>query len=89
LSRISKKRVTITPAECIKCRLCEESCPYGAIRKPAEKWTKEQLAKSKKRLSVLLVLLPILIILGGWLGANAKNTLAQMHPTVSLQSVSA
>jgi NosR/NirI family nitrous oxide reductase transcriptional regulator len=84
VSRISKKRVTITPDECIKCRLCEESCPFGAIRKPEEKWSKEQYTKSKKRLPFLLVLLPLLIFLGGWAGKGVKNTLAQMHPTVRL-----
>lgn len=84
LSRISKKRVTITPDECIKCRLCEESCPYGANRKPTERWPKEQYLQSKKRLKFLLILLPVLIILGGWIGARVKNTLAQMHPTVRL-----
>lgn len=84
ISRISKKHVTITPAECIKCRLCEESCPYGAIRKPAEQWTKEQYSKSKKRIALLLVLLPVLIFLGGWAGNSVKNKLAQMHPTVRL-----
>jgi NosR/NirI family nitrous oxide reductase transcriptional regulator len=84
ISRISKRRITITPAECIKCRLCEESCPYGAIRKPAEQWTKEQYSTSKKRIAFLLVLLPVLIFLGGWAGNSVKNKLAQMHPTVRL-----
>ncbi len=84
VSRISKKRVTITPNDCIKCRLCEESCPYGAIRKPAEQWTKEQYQKSKKRIAFLLVLLPVLIFLGAWTGKSVKDTLAQMHPTVRL-----
>ncbi|MBN1973086.1 MAG: 4Fe-4S binding protein [Sedimentisphaerales bacterium] len=84
LSRISKWRVTITPDECIKCRLCEQSCPYGAIKKPTEQWPKENYIKSKRLLPLLLVLLPVLIFLGGWAGSNLKNKLAQMHPTVRL-----
>ena len=84
VSRISKKRVTITPDDCIKCRLCEDSCPFGAIRKPTEQWTKEQYRKSKKRIAFLIVLLPVFIILGAWAGNSVKNTLAQMHPTVRL-----
>ena len=31
LSRVSWKAPTITPAECIVCRLCEDACPYDAI----------------------------------------------------------
>mgnify|MGYP005848920579 FL=1 len=35
LSMFSRRRVTISPADCIDCRLCEISCPFGAIRYPA------------------------------------------------------
>ena len=57
LSRISKWRVTITPDECIQCRLCEESCPFGAVRKPTVQWPKEEYSRSKERLALLLVFL--------------------------------
>jgi NosR/NirI family nitrous oxide reductase transcriptional regulator len=30
-SRFAGKHLTITPAECTNCRLCEEACPYNAI----------------------------------------------------------
>jgi len=33
LSRLSKWHVTITPDECINCRLCEDTCPFDAIEK--------------------------------------------------------
>ena len=84
LSRISKWRVTITPDECIKCRLCEESCPFGAIRSPAVQWPAAEYAKSKKRLGLLLLLVPVLIALCGWGGSRLKNVTSRMHPTVRL-----
>ena len=34
LSRVSWRKVSVTPDDCIKCRLCGSSCPFGAIRKP-------------------------------------------------------
>ena len=84
LSRISKWRVTITPDECIQCRLCEESCPFGAIREPAAQWPAKEYGRSKKRLALLMVLLPVLILLGGWAGSRLKTTTARMHATVRL-----
>ena len=76
--------MTITPDNCVKCKLCEQSCPFGAIRTPSEQWPKEYHSKSKKLLPVLLILIPVLIFVGGWSGFKVKNTLAQMHSTVRL-----
>ncbi|MFN2351177.1 MAG: 4Fe-4S binding protein, partial [Kiritimatiellia bacterium] len=28
-SRLARRHVTITPAECVQCRLCEDACPFG------------------------------------------------------------
>lgn len=84
LSRISKWRVTITPDDCIQCKLCEDSCPFGAIRKPAEHWPKKEYGRSKTRLALLLVLLPILVFVGGWAGSKLKIVASRMHPNVRL-----
>jgi len=82
LSRLSKWRVTITPTECIQCRLCEDACPFGAIRKPTEQWPAKEYKIAKLRLAFLLVLLPILIGAGGWAGYELRGWLAQVHPQV-------
>ncbi len=83
-SRLSKKRVTITPDECVKCRLCEDACPFGAIKKPTPQWTRDDYSKAKKRISILLILLPVLILLSGWAGSNLDDVMSRSHPTIRL-----
>jgi NosR/NirI family nitrous oxide reductase transcriptional regulator len=84
LSRLSKWRVTITPDECIQCKLCEEACPFGAIKKPTTKWPDKEYHVGKKRLAFLLLLLPVLIVLGGWAGTSIKAITSRAHETVRL-----
>jgi len=84
LSRLSKWRVTITPDECIRCRLCEDSCPFGAIRKPTTQWPAQEYHVAKKRLTFLLLLLPVLVFLGGWAGSSLKGVTSRAHETVRL-----
>jgi ferredoxin len=84
LSRLSKWRVTITPDQCVQCRLCEDSCPFGAIRKPSVNWPQTEYGRGKKRLAVFLLLLPILMLLCGWAGSGIRKVTSRMHPTVRL-----
>ena len=84
LSRLSKWKVAITPDECIKCRLCEDSCPFGAITKPTVEWPQIGYNKSKRLLALLILLLPVLIFLGGWGGASLNQSWSRMHATVRL-----
>ena len=82
LGRISHQRVTITPDECIHCRLCEDSCPFGAIDKPTVQWPQKEYAKGKRRLLLLILCLPLLIAGGVLLGYQLHPRLAQVHPDV-------
>jgi len=84
LSRISKWRVTIAPDECVQCRLCEDSCPFGAIREPTTDWPAHDYNKSKKRLAFLILLLPVLILSVGWMGSGLRRVTSRMHATVRL-----
>ncbi len=80
VSPLAKWRVTITPSLCTHCRLCEESCPFGEIRLPSQPDGKR--TEGKNRLSVLLVLLPVLVLAGALLGRASSTELSRVNPTV-------
>jgi NosR/NirI family transcriptional regulator, nitrous oxide reductase regulator len=84
LSRISQWHVRIPPEKCINCRLCEDACPYGAIREPTVPQTPVNRYKSRRRLGWLLLLLPILMVAGYWLGGLLEVPLSRVNPTVRL-----
>lgn len=82
-SRASKWHVKITPRECIQCRLCEDACTFGAIEFPS---TPDQSAAiaPRQRFQRHLILLPVLLVLGGWLGLRLGEPFSRMHTTVRL-----
>lgn len=84
VSRLAARRATITARTCQPCRLCEESCPVGAIRPPSPQPPPEPRRISARRLGLLLALLPLLMGLGGWSVSRLDGLLARMHPTVRL-----
>lgn len=83
-SRLSKWRVSITPTDCISCRLCEDACPFGAIEGPEPEWPQRDFAKGRRTVVSLLVVLPVLMLLGAGLGNVAAPGLARMHSTVQI-----
>jgi NosR/NirI family transcriptional regulator, nitrous oxide reductase regulator len=83
-SRLSKWRVRIAPADCNQCKLCEEACPYGAINPPVPTWPAVTYSRDKKRLAGLLILLPILIAFGAWMGHGLAPLAGHTHATVAL-----
>jgi len=84
MSRLSRRHLTITPSECTQCRLCEDSCPFDAILKPAPAREPESRRAGIRRLGWLLVLLPFLVAAGAGAGILAHAPLSRIHPTVRL-----
>jgi ferredoxin len=84
LSRASRWNLRIPPKECVQCRLCEDACPYGAIRPPTVIATHADRRVGRRRLAVCIALLPALVAAGAVLGRKLETPLAKMHPTVAL-----
>jgi len=82
MSLFSKRHITITPTDCIQCRLCEDACPFGAIRKPTVEALPEPREAGIRRLAALAVVFPVLVLFCGWCGSNLDETLSKVHPTV-------
>ncbi|HWW03347.1 MAG TPA: 4Fe-4S binding protein [Candidatus Acidoferrum sp.] len=81
----AKWRVAVTPDHCVRCRICEVTCPTGAIVEPEPTILDAQvLGQDRKRLVLLAVLLPVLVAGGAWLGRQFSVPASRMHPTVSL-----
>ncbi len=80
---LAKWRVTITPDQCVQCRLCEESCPFGEIRVPT---TGENVKRreGRGRLAALLALLPVLVAVGAWFGHLGSVQMSRVDPNVGL-----
>jgi ferredoxin len=82
---VAKWRLRVTPDVCTRCRLCEASCPFGAMRQPESgKPAPGALAQERRRLVWLLILLPLLAGAGAWLGGRFSGPASQLNSNVSL-----
>jgi len=84
MSRFSKNHLTITPSNCIQCRLCEDSCPFDAIEKPVTVKIRENRDKAVRRMILTFVFIPLLVLIGAWAGLRFHENLAMVNPKVRL-----
>lgn len=86
MSRFSRRHMSITPAECIKCKLCEDSCPFDAIDIPVDQSyrTPEVSRKNLRRFILYIALIPLLTFAGGWIGNKSHIYLSRFHNDVYL-----
>jgi len=83
-SRFSRKHITVTPSECIQCRLCEDSCPYDAIDMPRIGKNPENKKDTLRKFVLICLLIPLLLVAGGFLGSRIHETLAMVNKKVRL-----
>ncbi len=83
-SRFAGKHLTITPAECTNCRLCEHACPYDAILPSDTVQPKEEPAKSRKRFLLYFIFVPVFAVAGAFLLFNLAPSLSSVNSTVQL-----
>jgi NosR/NirI family nitrous oxide reductase transcriptional regulator len=83
-SRFAGRHLTITPAECTNCRLCEDVCPYDAILPSETVQEREEPAKSRKRFLAYLLLVPVFAAAGGLVLYNLSPALAKVNRQVRL-----
>jgi ferredoxin len=84
-SRFSQKHVTISPAECRNCRLCEPSCPYNAIL-PSDPVRKDMIPEktSWKSSLIRILLIPVMAASFAVLMHNSAPSLSGVNNKVQL-----
>jgi Polyferredoxin len=83
-SRFAGKHLTITPAECTNCRLCEEVCPYDAIIPSDIDQKSVAPERSRKRFILYFLLIPLFAVTGAFLLYNIAPALSGANSTVRL-----
>lgn len=86
MSRFSRWHLSITPAECISCRLCEDSCPFDAIEKPVDEKlrTAKRVKTNLRSYGIYALLIPVWMFAGGYALSSAHVFLSKAHPDVYL-----
>jgi polyferredoxin len=84
LSIFSTRRVTITPTDCVDCRLCEISCPFGAIRYPTQRDPGRKRDNGRKQLVMALAALPALMVVFAGIGYAARGPMSRLDREVQL-----
>jgi NosR/NirI family transcriptional regulator, nitrous oxide reductase regulator len=83
-SRFAGRHLTITPAECINCRLCENVCPYNAIIPSDPDQKREEPQKSRNQFIMYLILIPVFAVTGALVLYNLAPALASVNTNVRL-----
>jgi NosR/NirI family nitrous oxide reductase transcriptional regulator len=83
-SRFSIRHMTITPAECRNCRLCESGCPYDAILQSDPCPAVEKPDKSWKESILYILMIPVIAVAFALLLHNLAPSLSVVNDNVKL-----
>jgi len=83
-SRFSVKHLTITPAECRNCRLCESGCPYDVILQSDPVTDREIPEKPLKESIIYILMIPVLAAAFGVILYNMAPSLSVVNNNVKL-----
>ncbi|NCD40762.1 MAG: 4Fe-4S binding protein [Bacteroidia bacterium] len=84
MSYFSQYHLTITPDKCIECRLCADSCPFDAIVPPTGDLSIYSTQKYRRKFLLLLLLVPVFALSGGYLLSHSHSFFARADRTVYL-----
>jgi len=83
-SKFSARHLTITPAECRNCTLCEPACPYNAIMQSDPPKVIEEVKPHVKISVISYIMIGILAVSGGVLFYNLAPALSRLNPDVKV-----
>ena len=87
LSRFSRWHLSITPSDCIRCKLCTSSCPFDAIDHPTGNANPVPARRYYRRFILYLLLIPIWAGIGGYTVSRSYTYLSRAHQDVYLSEL--